>query len=381
MVALREGLLELDLPPLVMSRVLCDIQHDGSVVLQDTQLDRRLEVRPRDATRPGGVRPTHPDVPRVGTPTLTYLDAQIVKDLQNRVAAAGGARPTPPGEARLSPPLPFFQIPTEVSEELKRVYKAAGEQRAARSEAVDVGAGGPEVPLTDTRNRPRFAVKRPVRYLPYVEVEVPPRGRISFMNLDLSELRSSLQRPPAVAAKRGIPESRPADYRGGWVRESVAALGRHAKDLEAFIEGLLQLTTAAIPSRMAWLLLSTPDGRQLTVSGAAGEGARHFLGRRITGDKDLAAVCVQGGISIRISDLQRSRHPISLMPNRAAPLERSVLCAPLIHDHYVIGAIQLLGSIRDASFTREDLDLLEQLCKGAAMLLRRFELSVDHSLP
>ena len=201
------------------------------------------------------------------------------------------------------------------------------------------------------------------------------------MNLDLSELRSSLQRPADAGAKRGIPESRPADYRGGWVRESVAALGRHAKDLEAFIEGLLQLTTAAIPSRMAWLLLSTPDGRQLTVSGAAGEGARHFLGRRITGDKDLAAVCVQGGISIRISDLQRSRHPISLMPNRAAPLERSVLCAPLIHDHYVIGAIQLLGSIRDASFTREDLDLLEQLCKGAAMLLRRFELSVDHSLP
>ncbi len=203
------------------------------------------------------------------------------------------------------------------------------------------------------------------------------------MNLDLSELRSELRgkggkKKAGAGAAHGVP---PADYRRGWVRESVAALGRHAKDLETFIEGLLQFTTAAIPSRMVWLLLSTPDGRELAVSGAAGEGARHFLGRRITGDKDLASVCVQGGISIRISDLQRCRHSVSLMPNQEASLERSVLCAPLIHDHYVIGAIQLLGSIRDAPFTREDLDLLEQLCKGAAMLLRRFELSVDHSLP
>ncbi|MFH1530904.1 MAG: GAF domain-containing protein [Pseudomonadota bacterium] len=225
-------------------------------------------------------------------------------------------------------------------------------------------------------------MKRPVRYLPYVEVELPPRGRISFMNLDLSELRSALKGGEGDRADlRPPPGAAPGDYRTGWVRESVAALGRHAKDLEAFIEGLLQLTTAAIPSRMAWLLLSTPDGRELGVSGAAGEGARHFLGRRIAGDKDLASVCVQGGISIRISDLQKSRHPVSLMPNQRASLERSVLCAPLIHDHYVLGAIQLLGSVRDASFTREDLDLLENLCKSAAMLLRRFELSVDHSLP
>ncbi len=360
MVALREGLAELDLPALVMSRVLCDIPPDGAVVLQDTQLDRKIEVLPRAGTRPGGVRPTRPRETKPGTPTLTYLDAQLVKELRQRAdaAAAGGASPA--GTPRLSQPLPFFQIPPEVSEELKRVYDAPKDPRP------------PPAP-------PRYSVKRPVRYLPYVEVAVPPRGRISFMNLDLSGLRRELK-GKVRAAQAPAPAAAP-DFRVGWVRESVAALGRHAKDLEGFVEGLLQLITAAIPSRMAWLLLSTPDGRELAVSGAAGEGARHFLGRRITGDKDLASVCVQGAISIRISDLQKSRHPVSLMPNREASLERSVLCSPLIHDHYVLGAIQLLGSVRDASFTREDLDLLEQLCKGAAMLLRRFELSVDHSLP
>jgi len=364
MVALREGLTELGLPPLVMSRVLCDIQPDGSVVLQDIELDRRLEVKLKVATRPRGVRPVQPGEKKSETPTLTYLDAQVVSEL--RKLTEGRERPTPFGK-RLIPPLPFIQIPEDVSEELKRVYKASEDTRP---------------PQEDTRQRPRHKVKRPVRYLPYVEVAIPPRGRISFMNLDLSDIHDELQRKERrIVAAGPAAEPDATDYRTGWVRESVSSLGRHANDLKAFIEGLLQLTTAAIPSRMAWLLLSTPDGRALTVSGAAGEGARHFLGRRITGDRDLAAVCVQGGISIRISDLQRSSHPVSLMPNQEAPLERSVLCAPLIHDHFVLGAVQLLGSIRDASFTREDLDLLESLCKGAAMLLRRFELSLDHSLP
>ena len=384
MIALREGLAELDQPPLVMSRVLCDIQPDGAVVLQDTELDRRIEVRPRDATtRPGGVRPTRSreDKPG-GTPTLTYLDAQVISELRQR-AAAGGAKPTPPRSERFSPPLPFFQIPPEVSEELKRVYKAPKTTPPPPPPKEENGKVRP----VSTRERPRFQVKRPVRYLPYVEVKLPPRGRISFMNLDLSDLHKQLgpKKKDAAKAPRGAKGAPPTgadpDFRIGWVRESVAALGRHAGDLEAFIEGLLQLTTAAIPSRMAWLLLATPDGRELTVSGAAGEGARHFLGRRITGDSDLASVCVQGGISIRISDLQKSSHPVSLMPNQETPLERSVLCSPLTHDHYIIGAIQLLGSIRDASFHREDLDLLEGLCRSAALLLRRFDLSVDHSLP
>ena len=385
MVALREGLAELDLPPMVMSRVLCDIQPDGAVVLQDTELDRRIEVRPLNATRPGGVRPTRPREDKPGTPTLTYLDAQVISELRQR-AAAGGAKPTPPNSKRFSPPLPFFQIPPEVSEELRRVYKAPKTTPPPPPTPPPLEEEG-EVRPVSTREHPRFQVKRPVRYLPYVEVKLPPRGRISFMNLDLSDLHKQLGPKQKAAAKvpRGPEGAPPAgadpDYRIGWVRESVAALGRHAKDLEAFIEGLLQLTIAAIPSRMAWILLATPDGRELTVSGAAGEGARHFLGRRITGDRDLASVCVQGGISIRISDLQKSRHPVSLMPNQDASLERSVLCSPLIHDHYVIGALQLLGSIRDASFHREDLDLLEGLCRSAALLLRRFELSVDHSLP
>ncbi len=378
MVALREGLAELDLPALVMSRVLCDIQPDGAVLLQDTHLDRRIEVRPHRGTRPGGARPTRPRDSKPGTPTLTYLDAQLVKELRQRADAAGGGKPTPTGQPKFSQPLPFFQIPPEVSEELKRVYNAPKETRPPPPRPAPK-TGEVPAPLAP-RKKPRYSVKRPVRYLPYVEVALPPQGRISFMNLDLSELRKELKGKKRTPMDPPPPTA-PPDYRAGWVRESVAALGRHAKDLEAFVEGLLQLITAAIPSRMAWLLLSTPDGNELAVSGAAGEGARHFLGRRITGDKDLASVCVQGAISIRISDLQMSRHPVSLMPNQKASLERSVLCSPLIHDHYVLGAIQLLGSVRDASFTREDLDLLEHLCKGAAMLLRRFELSVDHSLP
>ena len=331
MVALREGLAELDLPALVMSRVLCDIQPDGTVLLQDTHLERKIEVRPLSTTRTGGQRPTKPKDSKPGTPTLTYLDAQLVKDLRARAEAGAGGQSTPVGLQKFSQPLPFFQIPEEVSDELKRVYNAPKETRPPqpRKQKADPGDAGAKVAAKspNKENMALYNVKRPVRYLPYVEVAIPPRGRISFMNLDLSELRDKLK--GKKVSKKMVttpPSSASADYRNGWVRESVAALGRHATDLEAFVEGLLQLTTAAIPSRMAWLLLSTPDGRELAVSGAAGEGARHFLGRRITGDKDLASVCVQGGISIRISDLQRSRHPVSLMPNQKATLERSVLC-------------------------------------------------------
>ncbi len=139
MVALREGLAELDLPALVMSRVLCDIQPDGAVLLQDTQLDRRIEVRPRDTTRPGGERPAG-STSKPGTPTLTYLDAQLVKELRQRAEVVAGGKPISQRKQRFSQPLPFFRIPQEVSDELKRVYKAP----------------------KDSRNRPRYRVKRPV---------------------------------------------------------------------------------------------------------------------------------------------------------------------------------------------------------------------------
>jgi hypothetical protein len=332
MAAMRAGQLALGLPGIQPERLEVDHSPDGVFVIRGlaggyTMTIRELSLDYRPRTQP------------------------MIEPAPVASSAASSSPKTSPNvefesEPEITPSLPFLFIPPDVVKGLKRAYK----------DSVAQDGLGPEEPLRNTKRA--FSQESPK--LPKVALEIDSNTTISRYDLNSSNQTSMLER-----------EDVQDPFRCAWVTESAASLRRHASNLSEYSKGLLQLACAAIPVRLAWLVLVQEDS-SLKIAGVTGDDTRRFLGQVIWSPDDLTMSVIKKGVAMVAPDLAKLEPGLGLLSRHDREQLRCALCAPILSGRSSQGALLLAGPLEAISFGVADLEVLTRLCMEAGPALNRW---------
>src|SRR6516225_5170387 len=148
-----------------------------------------------------------------------------------------------------------------------------------------------------------------------------------------------------------------------------------ASELE--LESLLQLVTQkcreVLDAEGASILLLDADGRELYFPYLAdldSEVARRLAGLKFPATQGIAGEALRSGRALKVDDASTEPHHYSLIDRHTGLRTHSLLAAPLLVGEQRLGAVEVVNARGRASFSADDLVLLELLAHSIALALQ-----------
>jgi GAF domain-containing protein len=135
--------------------------------------------------------------------------------------------------------------------------------------------------------------------------------------------------------------------------------------LQTIIEAAARIFGAAAAS----MALVDPEDQSLVFRVATGEGNEDLIGKRIPLETGLAGYVAMTGQPLAIADVQEDLRFNKEFAKSTGYVPKSILATPLIWNDRVIGVMEVLDKIDEASFGMQDMELLGIFAKQAAIAI------------
>ena len=135
--------------------------------------------------------------------------------------------------------------------------------------------------------------------------------------------------------------------------------------LRSIVEAAARIFDAAAAS----IALVDEDGQQLYFKVAHGAGSENVVGMRVPINRGIAGYVAMSGQPIAISNVREDTRFNQDFAKSTGYVPQSILAMPLISDDRVIGVMEVLDKIDQASFGLRDMELLGIFARQAAIAI------------
>jgi hypothetical protein len=333
-------------------KAVAEIKSDGSVKVRNASNGQIFIIRnappPPTPARPPAPAPAPPSAqasppaaePPLHMATMTYIDAEIVRQNAERVVAGPPARAleTPPVSVR-SPCLIISR--SEIERRLK--------DRGVDLELVDAVRRPPEAPVaTSAPTAPDSG--QAVQMVHVVEVEAPARDTLTTLKVDLDALRMAAEGKASTHARVG---KAPEGFE--WLEGALGPALAGARNTREVGERTLRLALAAVPSSFAAFLLRNSRSGVVSAAAVLGEDAACLMGRPLLNKGGPIAACVTGCLSIALEAAAVEPYTVAMLSEELGMAVRNALLASLTDGSRSRGVLLLGNSLARAAYNATDL--------------------------
>ncbi|MEN6439591.1 MAG: sensor domain-containing diguanylate cyclase [Syntrophobacter sp.] len=145
-------------------------------------------------------------------------------------------------------------------------------------------------------------------------------------------------------------------------------------DLSEVLQIIMRKVGELIAPRNWSLLLMEPDGEHLRFELVTGEGDDVLTGLRLNVGEGIAGWVARNGEAILIEDVQKDPRFCARFDQLSCFETRSIICVPLKSRGRVLGVVELINRLEQASFTERDMHSLQTIAEYAAIAIANADL-------
>ena len=134
---------------------------------------------------------------------------------------------------------------------------------------------------------------------------------------------------------------------------------------------MLELAMRKIKAESGGFLYGEIDGTELTFLAARGPKASDVLKFKVPVGAGIVGFCVQAGVSLSISDVERDPRWYGQISKSMGYSTRSILCAVVQQDGQSLGAIELINKAGGNHFSLDEMNIMNYIAHEAGEALAR----------
>jgi len=326
------------------SNIMCDFKDDGSVHVSDPttgRVFRILELQAVPEPQPQAAPPAAPAPQPQAAPAPQPVAAPVVvapaPAPQPKPQAAPPAAPAPQPQAAPAPvaPAPAPQPQPQPAPAAKPMPKPVPiEQKTAPK----------------TSPRPVMAPMAPVQ----AKVEVAAAPAVAPKG------------PIGRQEKEGNIEEELTD-----IFQSVMDLWSTCKTKEDVANFMLDLALRKLSAESGAIFFSDIAGGDLKFLAARGPKAKDVMRYTVPMGQGIVGFCAQSGVSVAIADVHKDPRWYSIISKNTGYETKSILCSVIQYDGQSLGALELVNKNKGATFTLDELNVLNYIAHEAGDALAR----------
>ena len=160
------------------------------------------------------------------------------------------------------------------------------------------------------------------------------------------------------------------------VLSRIASGVSSTENINAFLDLILETTVNALGAKNGLLLLSDKEKSELVVKSSFGSAVSVYTrAQRIQADAEVISLVIKQERPLLIPRLQKAMTTKARNTNPA--FQPPLICAPLVFQNEVIGAISINSKKGDANFVEDDLIMLSNLASQIALAIENEKLNTD----
>ncbi len=153
------------------------------------------------------------------------------------------------------------------------------------------------------------------------------------------------------------------------LNEVVQAISSSLKPKE--ILHIIMEKTADLIRAEGWsILLLDHDQSELVFEAVAGEAGKKLLGLRLKVGQGVAGWVARYGQSLIVPEVSKDPRFYSGLDKKTKFITKSILCVPMRSREKIIGVVEVVNKIGGEPFTRDDLDIFENLVAHVTIALQ-----------
>ncbi len=138
---------------------------------------------------------------------------------------------------------------------------------------------------------------------------------------------------------------------------------------EALLQSIVEAAARIFGAAAASIALINQEKGTLEFKVAVGQGNKDVIGMSIPLNKGIAGYVAMTGQPIAVSNVEQDKRFAQDFAKSTGYTPRSILATPLLSQDRVIGVMEVLDKIQEASFGLQDMELLGMFAQQAALAI------------
>ncbi|MEO0126863.1 MAG: diguanylate cyclase [candidate division WOR-3 bacterium] len=172
--------------------------------------------------------------------------------------------------------------------------------------------------------------------------------------------------------------------------KTVESLKRKIKEMETLNEIVRAINSSLEPKEIlkiimektadfiraeGWsILLIDKDRQELVFEAAAGEAGEKLIGMRLKINQGVAGWVARTGKSLIVEDVSKDPRFYDGVDKKTKFTTKSILCVPMKSRDEIIGVVEVINKIGGEPFTKDDLEIFENLVQHVTIALRNAQI-------
>jgi HD-GYP domain-containing protein (c-di-GMP phosphodiesterase class II) len=169
----------------------------------------------------------------------------------------------------------------------------------------------------------------------------------------------------------------PGEEAGEVKPELTPALSRKARavpHLAQMLEQVIKMAQTVLGVEAASILLFRDNDQELYFEAASGPVSKVLKQVKLNSQYGIAGQVARTGKPLIVNDVTRSENFHKMIDNTTGFTTKSLLCAPLIVRHRILGVIEVLNKLDGTSFEEKDLDIVLSVAATTAQAIENTRL-------
>lgn len=145
------------------------------------------------------------------------------------------------------------------------------------------------------------------------------------------------------------------------------------ENTDSFLGLILETTVKALDGNIGMLLLINEEANDLTVKSSYGLNVEYFQNKKIPMDDEVVGWVIKQKKPLLIPRMQNVSGEA-----KASGFEPPLICAPLVFQNKVVGAISVSGKKQETHFSEDELVILSNLASQVALALENSRLNASN---
>ena len=157
------------------------------------------------------------------------------------------------------------------------------------------------------------------------------------------------------------------------LRESMSGKVKPVEQLQPLITTIMRITRQALNASASSLLLSKVENQTLRFMFADGPSGEQIKRLRISKQTGIAGWVARNAEPLIVNDVSRNEYFSKFIDNITGHSTKSIICAPLVTPHGVIGVIEALNKLDGYNFSENDLQTLMTVAAATSQVIENLK--------